>query len=441
MTNSTIPSSSGKKAADDKHHKIVITSKARLNPSRAIDPKLVTMISQTPRTETEVPRDLPTNQSSSGDEDDHPMNPCRPPGKDDDSDSTSSDGDSHFFLSEQTKSSQRTKDEAAADRDEYRFATPLSEDVMRLDLTGMSRVERDWRTLTNVRPKTQTEVRILDRLIQMERFQTQTVELENGMRRPIGLRINSNGLLQAAPVKNARGRVPSRRGYPDFDNTRRSNAAPASADLICQLCLERHAVRSCVDNVYASRSRSTIDFDKYERVPPHGPSNRMGPTVQGRSSNPLAPGAFRGRAKLTNAGRAVRVSEYSGSTSLPLQPLQRVDEYASTIGGSTSAQPVNAPSDLIGAFNVLGLHIGQSSKGGGEYSSLKPTLTSNEVASGSRTVAGTTAAKGNLVIPTVNYRKTPSIVDVEVRTLKPPRLKSATRTLKPGSKRRPQTAN
>ena len=406
-----------------------MTSKARLNPSRALDRKQL-MTCQTPSTETEVPRDLPANQSSSGDEDDHLVNlPCRPPGKDHDSDSTSSDDDSRYFLHSQTKSSLRTKDAstAAADSDEYRFATPLSEDVMRLDLTGMSRVERDWRTLTNVRPKTQTEARILDRLLQMERFQAQTVELESGMRRPV--RISNNSPFQAPGKYASRGRAPSRRSYPDFDNTRKSNAPPAGADFVCQLCLERHTVRSCVDNVYASRSRSTIDFDKYDRATPNGPSNRMGPTAQGRASNPPATGAVRGRAKPTNAARAARVNEYSGSTNAPLQALQGIDMNASTIGGSARAQPVDAPSDLVGAFKALGLPNGQAKCSSGEYSSLKPTLTSFE---GSRTVAGTTTAKGN-------YRKT-SIVDVEVRTPKPPRLKSATRSVKGVAKRRPQTA-
>ena len=56
----------------------------------------------------------------------------------------------------------------------YLFANPLSEAARHLDLSGLSKSDRDWRTLTGIRPPTELEERIIDRLVQMERLQVGT---------------------------------------------------------------------------------------------------------------------------------------------------------------------------------------------------------------------------------------------------------------------------
>jgi hypothetical protein len=53
----------------------------------------------------------------------------------------------------------------------YTFANPLSEVARHLDIAGLAKTDRDWRTMTGLRPPCQTEEKIIDRLIEMERLQ------------------------------------------------------------------------------------------------------------------------------------------------------------------------------------------------------------------------------------------------------------------------------
>jgi len=62
-------------------------------------------------------------------------------------------------------------DERRTKTDPNTYASPLSERMMRLDLLKLSRSDKDWRTLTGIRPKDPIEELITERLIQMERLQ------------------------------------------------------------------------------------------------------------------------------------------------------------------------------------------------------------------------------------------------------------------------------
>ena len=167
----------------------------------------------------------------------------------------------------------------------YLFAHPLSEGMSdRLDIVGLSRTNRDWRTTTAVRPRDQTEERLIDRLVHMARLQVQTVDLELGRKgrwyyQPPPTPPSRSGATRASSRSAAsggsgglggatRGIGVDKRYLPMFFQPVCVGDCPSTKtttdkDVVCPMCLERHAVASCVENVYVARSRTTtanVDF-------------------------------------------------------------------------------------------------------------------------------------------------------------------------------------
>lgn len=109
-----------------------------------------------------------------------------------------------------------------SDPNVYAFSSPLSEELACLDLVTLSRDRRDWRTVTEARPKDPMEERILDRLLHIKRLEDETVEMENAER-------SSRGSQCRAYEQQQRQTRTSASGGKDFGLAGRSDVRVARA--------------------------------------------------------------------------------------------------------------------------------------------------------------------------------------------------------------------
>ncbi len=68
----------------------------------------------------------------------------------------------------------------------YQFKAPLSQQVVNLNLAELSRTDKHWREVVSVKPVDATENAIISRLIELERLQRRTIEMERDKR--LGIR-------------------------------------------------------------------------------------------------------------------------------------------------------------------------------------------------------------------------------------------------------------
>ncbi|XP_067650805.1 uncharacterized protein [Haliotis asinina] len=174
----------------------------------------------------------------------------------------------------------------------YEFESALPEPFGRLDLKVIARQKYDWRDILSVRPKAKVVETILDRLIDIEKLQSETVEWETKrLRQRTKQRIPSakprdrrccNTCLQPACV----GDCPEKALQP---NT-------------CTLCRQQLCTGSCHDNRYESYTRQVHQEEQIESILCN-PVPRICITCQKKHN-----------AKLINANNAILRRPKSGNT-------------------------------------------------------------------------------------------------------------------------------
>ncbi|XP_048254806.1 uncharacterized protein LOC125381653 isoform X2 [Haliotis rufescens] len=174
----------------------------------------------------------------------------------------------------------------------YEFETTLPEPFGRLDLKVIARQKYDWRDILSVRPMAKAVETILDRLVDIEKLQSETVEWETKrLRQRTKQRVPSaksrdrrccNNCLQPACV----GDCPEKALQP---NT-------------CTLCRQQLCTGSCHDNRYEAYMRQVHQEEQIESILSN-PVPRICITCQKKHN-----------AKLINANNAILRRPKSGNT-------------------------------------------------------------------------------------------------------------------------------
>ena len=161
-------------------------------------------------------------------------------------------------------------DAAHVEQPEYKFKAPLSSQVVNLNLKDLSRTDKNWREIVSVRPVDAIESKLISRMIEFERLQRKTVDVERERRLKgsRGIRNRSTSTQVAQTKSTARidmnccadciqmacvGNCPSKK----------------LTSGVCFYCLENNCKGNCQNTVYESRTRAErSNFDEDIKTTP-----------------------------------------------------------------------------------------------------------------------------------------------------------------------------
>ena len=147
------------------------------------------------------------------------------------------------------------------DQPTYQFKEPLSSQMSNLNLRDLSKTEKHWREMVSLKPVDAVESKLISRLIEFEKLQRKTIEMEKE-RKLRGVR----GVKSRVPTpqSNSRSRL-DMNCCPECIQAACVGNCPNKKlpSGVCIFCSEKDCKENCQNSVYESRTRTAdrCNFD------------------------------------------------------------------------------------------------------------------------------------------------------------------------------------
>ena len=219
----------------------------------------------------------------------------------------------------------------------YEFKDPLSSQMLNLNLKDLSRTDKNWRDIVSVRPIDALESKLISRMIEFERLQRKTIDMERERK----LRGTRGARNKAATLQtNSKTRL-DMNCCPDCIQVACVGNCPGKKlpSGVCIFCSEKDCKENYQNSVYDSRTRAekcnNVAEDQDVKIKPPLPRPRTCTSCQ-QKYNTIKPASFTNnrvmsRPRSSNSvlrNNSFRPKELKSRSCLPNNDFDLDEEFA-----------------------------------------------------------------------------------------------------------------